>query len=176
MLGSKGQIDYPIIPFVVLVFGLILIAPIMLKMMLSVRTSMDNTFGNMSNGQGVQAQVNFDKVINTGINAWDKIIIAAFFLAILLLLISAFLIDSSPFWVILYIFISFMLMLFAPTIVDSLSNIYDSPAFQTEVTMLSFMNAVRLNFGVFLTGMMVLTGIIIYGKIAFFGSSGGKRR
>jgi hypothetical protein len=112
--------------------------------------------------------------MNTAINFWDKVILSAFVLATLLLLISAFLIDTNPFWLILYIFLSFMLILFAPDIIGSLDNIYNSSAFATESASLAFIGSLRANFGVILVGIMVITGIIIYGKIALTGGRGRK--
>lgn len=169
-LNKRGQIDYPIITFFILIVGLMLLAPIVLKIFNSINTPMANSLSNITNG-GEQAKANFSFVMNTAVNFWDKVVLSAFILALLLLLISAFLIDSSPFWLILYIFISFMLILFAPDIVGTLDNIYNSATFATESASLSFIGSLRNNFGAILVGVMVLTGIIIYGKIAL----GGKR-
>jgi hypothetical protein len=175
-MNKKGQLDYPIITFFVVMLGLLLLAPIMLKVFISIRDPVSAQLGNISNG-GAVAQGNFNKVINTAINFWDKVIIAAFFLALILLVISAIFIDTSPFFIIIYIFISFMLVLFAPNIISSLDTIYGSQQFAVEVGHLSFMDAIRSNFGVFLVGIIVFTGIIIYGKIALFGNQqGGNRR
>lgn len=172
---KKGQLDYPIITFFILVFGLILLAPIMLKIFINIRDPISNNFGNMSGQGGQLAQANFNSVINTGINFWDKIITAAFILAVLLLFVSAFLIDTHPFFIILYIALNLMLILFAPDIVDSLGNIYDNANFATEVAQLTFINYIRVHFGLILVAIMVITGIIIYGKVALFGSGGGRR-
>lgn len=171
--NKKGQLDYPIITFVIVVFSLMLLAPIMLKIFYSVQTPVSNSLGNLTNHGGEQAQANFNSVMGTGINFWDKIILFAFILATILLIISAFLIDTSPVWIILYIFISFMLILFAPDIVGTLDNIYNSPTFAVESANLAFIGSLRDNFGTILVGIMVITGIIIYGKIAFTG--GGRR-
>jgi len=173
MMQKKAQLDYPIITFFVLIFGLLLLSPIMLKIFISIRDPISTQLGNISNG-GAIAQGNFNTVMNTAINFWDKVIISAFFLSLILLVISAIFIDTSPFFIILYIFLNFMLVLFAPNIIGSLDTIYGSQTFATEVGHLGFMDALRSNFGVFLVGIMVFTGIIIYGKIALF--SGGQRR
>jgi len=170
--NKKGQIDYPIIAFIVLVIGLMILAPVMLKIFTSIQEPMSNSFGNLSAG-GAVAQDNYNHVMNTGINFWDKIILFAFILAVLLLLISAFLIDTSPVWVILYIFISFMVILFAPDIISALDGIYNNPAFATSVARLTFIASIRDNFGAILVGLMTLTGVIMYGKVAF---GGGSRR
>jgi hypothetical protein len=171
MKNKKGQLDYPIITFFIVVFGLLILAPIMLKIMRTTQTSFSSSLGNMSGGE--QAATNFNAVMNVGTTFWDKIIISAFVISIILLFVSAFLIDAHPLFVILYLFISFMLVLFAPNIIGTLDNLYGSSEFATEVGMLSFMDSLRIHFGEFLVGIIFITGIIIYGKVRFF--SGGRR-
>jgi hypothetical protein len=165
-MNKKGQLDSPILAFVIIVIGLIILAPIVLKIFTSVQAPVVASLGNATGG--AVAQANFNSVMNTAITFWDKVIVFAFFLGIVLLIVSAIFIDTNPLFIILYIMINFMLVLFAPTIVESIGAIYDKPAFATEVAQLTFMDAVRIHFGEFLVGIIVLTGIIIYGKIAFF--------
>lgn len=174
---KKAQIENPVLVFAILVIALLIFAPIVLKVMRSIQEPTSAALGNISSG-GAIAQQNYDAVIVTGINFWDKVVIAAFVLACLLLLVSAFLVDAHPFFVVLYIFLNLMLILFAPNIIQAVDNIYDSPSFAQETAMLSFMDTIRVHYAEFLVGMMVLTGIIIYGKIFILGrnNSGGRRR
>jgi hypothetical protein len=172
--NKKGQFDNPIIAFAVIIIALLILAPVVLKVMRSIQQPMSDSFGNLTGKGGEVAQTNFNAVAVTGINFWDKVVIAAFFLSILLLLVSAFLVDAHPFFIVLYIFLNFMLILFAPNIIQAVDNIYDSSSFAQETAMLSFMDTIRVHYAEFLIGMMILTGIIIYGKIALF--SGGKRQ
>lgn len=174
-MNKKGQLDYPIVTFIIIVFGLLIFAPIFLKVFISVKNPVSAQLGNISAG-GQTAQANFNTVIDTAINFWDKVIISAFIIAIILLVISAIFIDASPFFIILYIFIAFMLAIFSPDIIASLDSIYDSPAFATEVSYLSFMDTVRTHYGQFYVGLIVFTGILIFGKIALFGGGGQPRR
>jgi len=171
-LNKKGQIDYPIITLIVIIVSLLILAPVVLKIFNSIKTPMSDQLANVSGGD--IASQNFNTVMNTATNFWDKVIFAAFILAVILMLISAFLIDTHPFWIILYIFISFMVVLFAPDIVGSLSNIYDSANFATEIAQLTYVNTLRTYFGEFLIGVFVITGIIMFGKIWLFPSKGGK--
>ena len=173
--NKKGQIDNPIILFVIIVAGLLIFAPIMLKMFLNINTSFGNSLGNLSGPQGVIAKANFGAVMTPLISFWDKVIVAAFILSVLLLFVSAFLIDAHPFFVILYIFINFILILFIPTIVKAIDHIYDSINFAAEVNQLPFLDWLRTNFTIFIVGIMIITGIIIYGKLAFFGRSNNRR-
>lgn len=169
-MNNKAQLDYPIITFFIIVFMLLFMAPIMLKLFTSIRNPMSASLGNISEG-GAIGQTNFNKVIDAGINLWDKVIVFCFVIAIMLLFVSAFFIDANPFFIIIYIFISFMLILFAPNIVEALDNIYDSALFSTENALLPFVVTIKDHFAAFLVGVMVITGIIIYGKIAFLGGN-----
>jgi len=175
MKDKRGQMEYPLIAFVILIVSLMILAPVMLKIFNSVQTPMSNSFGNLTDNGGAIAQANYNQVMDVGVNMWDKVILFAFILATLLLIISAFLIDTNPVWIILYIFISFMFILFAGDIVGALDGIYNSASFATETAQLAFIGSLRDNFATILVGLMLLTGIIIYGKIALTSRGGGRR-
>lgn len=172
-MNRRAQLDYPIITFLIIVVGLLIFAPIMLKILNSVRSPVASSLGNISSGGDV-AQTNFNYVLSTGINFWDKVMVAALMVAVVLLFVSAFLIDVHPFWTILYIILSLFTILFAPSILESVNKIYDSSDFALESSQLTFMNWLRTYFVEFLVGVMVITGIIIYGKVSLF-ASGGRR-
>lgn len=174
-MNKKAQLDNPIIMFVVIIVALMIFAPFMLKIFNSVSTPVAQSLGNVSGQGGVLAAENFSHVTDTLINFWDKVILFSFILMIILLLVSAFLIDAHPFFIILYIFINFMLILFIPSMTDVLDKIYDSAQFSLEITQLAFLDWLRNNLTVFVVGIMVLVGIIIYGKLAFFGRSNNRR-
>ncbi len=173
-MNKKGKLDYPIILFAVLIIGLLIFAPIMLKILVTINDGVGAGLGNVTAG-GDLAAANFGTVMNTAVTFWDKVVIAAFIIAIILLFVSSFFIDAHPFFIFLYVFVSFMVILFVPNILTAVDNIYDSPAFATEVGLLTFLDSLRNNFAIFLVGTMVITGIIIYGKVVLF-SRGGSRR
>lgn len=173
--NKKGQIiDNPIIAVFVLIFILLLLSPIMLKIFLSVHTNIGNSLGNVTGG-GEIAKANFQKVTGTLITFWDKVILFAFILAVIILFVSAFLIDAHPFFVFLYIIINFLLIIFIPDMKTALDNIYDSPTFTTEIIYLTFVDALRTYLVPIIIGLMVITGIIIYGKLAFTSRSNNRR-
>lgn len=160
---KKGQIDYPILTFIVVIIGLLFIAPLVYKV---VNTSLDN-FANSINNVTEGAGDNVRFVETRFANTWDVIIIIAFIINVLLLFISAFLIDTHPVFIVLYLVFSIFTMMFAPTILDSVDAIYDSATFVNETANLPFMDFVRNYFGVIILGIMILTGIIIYAKFKY---------
>lgn len=173
MRNKKAQLDNPILTFAVLVIGLVILAPIVMKIFISVQAPVSVALGNVSTG-GVTAQSNFDYVMTTAINFWDKVVIGAFFAGVLLLFVSAFFIDTHPAFVVLYIFTNFLIMLFIPSIMQAADNIYDSSTFVTETAYLTMMDAIRTHFVEILLGVMVITGIIIYAKINLAANSSSR--
>lgn len=160
--------DFPIITFAIIVIGLIVIAPIVLKFVNSTLTPFSSSLGNMSTAGGDIASANVSYVLGVFVNFWDGVIIFAFLFATILLFISAFLIDSHPFFMILYILMLFLTIVFAPEILQALDNIYEANAFATEVALIPFIDFIRLNFGIILTVIGVLTMIIIYARLRYF--------
>lgn len=172
-MNKKAQLDNPVLIIAVIIIALVILGPIFLKIIRSIQSPVSASLGNITTG-GVVAQANFDYVMNAGIRFWDKVLTAAFVLAVLLLIVSSFLVDAHPFFIGLYILMDMFLILFAPGIVGAFDAIYDSPQFAQEVALLPFINVLRTHYAEFLVGLMVLTGVIIYGKYALFG--GGQKR
>lgn len=168
----KGQIDQPVVLFAIIVLGLLIFAPISLKVFNSIKNPVSASLGNITGG-GATAQANFDKVMNTLTTFWDKVIMFAFITSLIILFISAFLIDAHPIFIIIYILINFMLVLFAPNMIEAVDHIYTDANFNAEVQQLTFMNELRTHYAEFLVGIMIITGIIIYGKIYFINKTGG---
>jgi hypothetical protein len=168
-----GQVDMPIVSFVILVAGLIFFAPIMLKVFHVMQPAISNGLSNNTGAAGIVAAANFNSVMNPLVNWWDKIMVFIFFIAVILLLVSSFLVDTHPFWIILYIVIAFFLVLITPNIMSAASTVYNNPSFVVEGNQLSFFTWIINNFGYVLVGLFVLTGIIMYGKVALFPSRGG---
>lgn len=169
--NKKGQMDFPILTFAVIVIMLLLLAPIILKIVRSTITPFGNSLGNMSGAGGEIAKENVTYVMGVFVNFWDGVIMFAFLLAVILLFVSAFLIDANPFFMILYIFILFLTLVFAPEILGAVDRIYEATAYAEEVALLPFIDFLRLNFGVLITVIGILTMIIIYAKIRYFPSN-----
>ena len=173
---KKAMIDFPILTLIVLIVMLLVLAPTFMKIFSTTQTQFSDALGSVGESNET-AQANFNSVMNTATNFWDAVIIAAFIIGVLLMLLSAFFIDTHPVWIVLYIFIMFMLILFAPDMMEAIDTIYESATFSTEVASLPFTDFVRSNFSEILVGFFMLTGIIIYGKIRLFSSNiGGGRK
>lgn len=166
--NKKGQMDFPILTFAIILIGLIILAPIVLKVVRSTVTPFSASLGNLSTAGGDIGQTNSNYVLGVFVNFWDGVIIFAFLFAVILLFVSAFLIDANPFFVILYILLLFLTVIFAPEILGAVDRIYEANAFAGEVALLPFIDFIRLNFGLVLTIIGILTMVIIYAKLRYF--------
>ena len=160
--------EFPILIFAIVVIGLILMAPIILKVVRTTLSPFSSALGNLSVEGGAIAQTNVNYVLGVFVNFWDGVILFAFLLSVILLFISAFLIDANPFFMILYILMLFLTILFAPEILKAVDKIYEANIYAEEVALLPFIDFIRLNFGLILTAIGILTMIIIYAKIRYF--------
>jgi hypothetical protein len=166
-------VNNPIIYFVGIVVGLLIFAPIMLKVFLSIQTPISNGVVNLTGG--TEAAAGWNAVMTPLTTMWDKVILFAFITTTLLLFVSAFFIDTHPVWIVLYIFSNFILVLFLPGLLGITDTFYESANFATEQGMLPFTDSLRTHATAWILGIMVVGGILIYGKFAFIGNSGSPR-
>lgn len=168
--NKRGQLDFPVLTFAIILIGLIILAPIVLKVVRGTVTPFSSAIGNTVGGNESGGPANVNYVLGVFVSFWDGVLMFAFVLAVILLFVSAFLIDVNPFFMILYIFMLFLTVVFSPEVLGAIDRIYDASAFATEVTLLPFIDFLRLNFGIVLTAIGILTMIIIYAKVRYFPS------
>lgn len=174
MKNKKAQLDNPILNLLAFSVILIVMAIIFLKFFLITRDYYTPNLGNVTNG-GEIARDNMNAVLVPLITAWDKVIIACFAFSVIALFITAISIDASPIFVVAYILINFFLVIFAPYIINSADAIYSSSQFSDGIIYLPMVNALRTHYMGILVGLIVITGIIIYGKISNFFGGGSTR-
>lgn len=168
-----------IISFVVVVVTLIFLAPILLKLTLvpiDKFTTALNSSGDYSMNRSVK-DINFIRTKFTSM--FDYVIMAFFFFSIILLLITSFLVDVHPAFLIVYIIARFMLMLLAPATLTGLNYIYGREGSITQfsqgtdnvVQYIPLTAWVLDNFTIVILGVFVLSGIIMFGKYRLAGGS-----
>lgn len=162
LFTKKGQIaDYPIASVVVIFIALLLLAPVMLKIVNDILDPLTTQIGAMSGTGGDSVE----KIHTTFVNFWDFLVVIGFLVVTLLLFISAWFIDTNPLFIILYVILSFVMITFAPDLIRVVDQIYDSSTYLTETTQLPLMDFLRSNFEIFILGIIIITGVIIYGKL-----------
>lgn len=166
--NKRGQFDFPLITFAIVIIGLILLAPIVLKVVRGTVTPFADALGNASVGGGDLAKANTNYILGVFVNFWDGVLMFGFLISVILLFVSAFLIDANPFFMILYILLMFLTVIFAPEILGAVDRIYEANAFAQEVALVPMLDFLRLNFGLVLTIIGILTMVVIYAKVRYF--------
>ena len=184
MISKKGQIN-GVIAFVGIVVLLLILAPFLMKLVLSPVDKLSSAFSNIDSSNKSVEATSFIRGKFTGMFDW--VIMAAFMFSVILLLVTSFLVDIHPAFLLVYIVAFFCIMAFSPALLSLLGNIWDNtncaspPCFTsldngTDLT--SYLPMTRFiyeHFGMVIMGILALSGIIMYGKYRFggSGSSGG---
>ena len=162
-MNKGGQIG--IVSLVGVIIALLFLAPILLKIV----TETTGKFATAINSTDTKAAETVTGIKTTYTNLWDWVLIIVFALNILLLLISAFFIDTHPAFILVFIMLGFFLMAFAPNILDAVDQVYDSAYYAGDVnSTLPFVDFIRTNFGGVILSIFILCGIIMYGKFKYF--------
>lgn len=163
--NNKAQAE-SVIYFFVVVFVLFMMAPFLLEIPSRIFTQLQPVANNMSTQAG--SSVGYISIKMN--NLWDEMILILFMGNVFLLFLTAFFIDVHPVFLIIYIGALIFLFIFAMPIWDVLNNVYASTLLTTSVDQMPLTKFVVDNFPIILLGIVILSGVIMYAKIKFFGS------
>lgn len=167
--NKKGQdAGNPLLAFIIVIFFLFLFGPPLLKGLNDVKPKLTDSFSNAS-FQGNKTAVDVtNKVLNFTINSMDYALVFLFVIFLIALLISVFLIDSYPFWAVIFILTAVMSAIIGGLLFSHLVDIYNSPLFADELEQLPMTYFLINNWAYVFVGVVILMIIIIYGKFKFF--------
>jgi len=168
-MSKKAQAEVGIVALVGVIIVLLFLAPIMLKI---VSTTIGST-SDAINSTSPDAANTMNYLSGTFVTFWDYLILISFLVSMLMLLISSFFIDTHPVFLVFYIMIAFLVVIFAPEILQSVNAVWDNSGMTMhDGTMVSLAlpltDFLRGNFGAVILGVIVLSGIIMYAKIKYF--------
>lgn len=171
MTNKKGMMGG--VAFLVIILAvMIILSPIILKVGVSVMTAAQNQFSQIDSSNRSASTVGFVKTRLTG--TFDWVIMLLFLFDFLLLLVSSFLIDVHPAFIIIYIIGAFCLVVTVPYTMVAAEKIYSMGTFNPSITQYLPMTEFFMNnFGVVVVAILVVTGIVMYAKIKYFSSGGG---
>ena len=171
-MNNKGQgLFVGIIIFAAIVLGMLIISPFILKAVGSIHGQFANAINNTSPEAADAAR----STTGTLISWWDQLVMFLIFGLIVVLLVSSFLIDVHPFFIIVFLIVGILLFAFGPTASTVLYKIYENPGLSTEVAEIPLLEFLVQHFWSFMLGVFFLCGVIIFIKIRFFPSTGGAR-
>jgi len=171
-LNNKGQLS-GVAFFIMLVIIMIIVAPIILKVGFTILDTTSTQLSTIDSTNVSSDNVNFVK--NKIVGTFDWTIMVLVVINMLVLLVTAFLIDIHPAFLVIYIIGAFAMVITLPYTMSIAEKIYGSTQFSVGadnvvqyIPMTEFM---LNNFGTIMVGILILSGIIMYAK--FRSSSGG---
>lgn len=178
-MNNRGQIISAI--FVIgTIVTLLLIAPILVKMVIVPSNKFSTALSTIDPTNVSSDAVNY--TINSFTTWFDWIVFFFILFSVIMLLFTSFLVDVHPAFFFIYFIAMIGIMIFAPLTLNMLDRMYDCTAYSsvstcssiggwtTEVAYLPITHFIYNNFGVFILSVMILSGIIMYGKFRW-GSS-----
>ena len=163
--NKKGQMEFSPAVFIVGIIILIVFAPIILKVISSVKVGFTTALNDTNPGAIVEMTYGMDKVVGF----LDYLLMIMFFVSMIILFISAYFIDTHPVFLILYVMFAFIFILLLPNMMDAVDTVWSK--FPAETDSLPLTGWVQSNMVLFTLGVFILTGIIMYAKFKFAGSS-----
>lgn len=160
---NKGQGSFVIFVFVII--ALILMAPIFLKIINTVIPTVSNNVASLSPTANQTGQA----LRQTAVNWFDYIILIGFFANVILLLVSAFLVDVHPAFVVFYMLTGLFMFIFAPNALQATQEVYGNSQFATETSQLPLTSFLIDNFGAIILGVFVISLILMFAKFKFGG-------
>lgn len=158
-MNKKGIIGSVIIFFAIMI-GVFIISIVILKLSNSILGPMQTSVGNVSETAGT----NVGYIKDTFANWWDYVIVLLFLLNVILLFISAFLVDINPAFLFLYIIALIFLFSLGTAALEAMDTIWSATDFSTEAGQLPITQFLVDNFAIVMLGVVILSGVIMYAK------------
>jgi len=179
MKGKKGQLPAAI-AFAGIILVLILLAPILLKTVLTPLNKFSSALGTVDSTNKSSSAVGY--ITNTFTSMFDWIIMFIFIFSIVTLIFSSFFIDTHPAFLVIYIIGLAFLMIFTPNIMESIDKLWRQAQFANPAntdgtganlaTLLPMLSWLKDNYMFVILGVLILNGIIMFGKYKFAGGMG----
>jgi len=164
---KKGQAE-SIIIFFILMVAVFIVSIVMLRITNSIITPFQSQIGNMSESAGAAVGYAHDRFTTW----WDYAILLVFLFNVILLLVSAFLVDIHPAFLLIYIIAVFFLLIFGNFALQALDNIWYSVGTSVENTQTPIQQFLINNFQLIMLGVVILSGVVMYAKFKVFSGQG----
>lgn len=163
MRNKKGQIDNPIIAFAVIIVGLLMFVPLTFTILNETTKGFEKGLTSIDETNKSSEAVS---ELRTDTLEWlDFLVIGIFFVLVIVMMVSSFLIDINPFFMILYIVSVIGLFVFGGGLMDAVIQIWSVDTFDEVVSYMPMTQFLISNFFTITLGIVLLTGVVIYAKI-----------
>jgi biotin transporter BioY len=173
--NKRGQV-ISIVAFFVIVLSIFILGTLLMSFVNTILNPAEASFRNVSN-----ESANAMTKVNDSFNKWwDYAIVFLFFLNVILLLISAYQVDTHPIFLVMYIIAVMLLVIFGGNVTGAISSLWDSSGvFGTGnpqgVNSMQYVPMTQFflnNYTYIVLGIIVISGIVMYAKFKFGGNQG----
>ena len=174
-MNNKGQI-ISIAAFFAIVLSIFLLGTLLMSFVNTILNPFESSMQSISN-ESASAVGNINDSFNKW---WDIAIVFLFFLNVIILLLSAYQVDTHPIFLLLYIIAVMILLIFGGNMVSSLDVFYDDAGIFGSGNVTAGGNAIQHmpltnfmlnNFTVVILGIIIISGIVMYAKFKFGGQN-----
>lgn len=166
--NKRGQAE-SIIVFFVLIVAIFIVSIVVLRIV----NEIVSPFATQLNSTSIQASQAVTYTQNKFTSFWDTAIIILFAINVILLLVSAFLVDVHPAFILIYIIAIIFLFIFGNYALYALDSIWNKLATATEINQTPMQQFIINHFQTIMLGIVILSGIVMYSKIRFFSQGTG---
>ena len=174
--NKKAQVEFGPILLVAIIIGLLIFAPIMMRIIGTVT----GKFFSVMNESYPDAVAPANEAVDKVYNFFDYLLVIVMFINIIVLFISAWFIDTNPVFIVLYIMFAFVLILLLPAMMDAVDAVWakmedagEHDTWEDSSLNLTFTDWIRRNMTMFTLIIIVLTGLITYAKFKYFSGQYG---
>lgn len=167
-MNKKAQAQSIIIFFVVVV-AILIVSIILLRLTNEILTPFASQLTHFNN----QSANTVTAINNSFAIVWDWVIVLLFLFNIILLLISSFMVDIHPAFVIVYIICVIFLVIFGNEFGYIIDQVWGSIGTTVETAQTPMQQFIINNFMYFMLGIIALSGLVMYAKFKYWGGTGG---
>jgi hypothetical protein len=168
-MNKKGQAESVII-FVGLIVAILIISILILRITNEILTPFANQMGTLEGGNESATQIN--NIHNSFTGMWDWVVLILFFFNVILLLVSAFMVDIHPAFLLVYIIAIIFLVIFMNTFAYVLDSVWGAVGTSVETAQTPLQQFLINNFSMIILGIIFLSGVVMYSKFKYFGGQG----
>ena len=168
-MKKDGQV-ISIVAFFAITLSVFVVAFLLVSFTNTILSPVGTQLGNMSDTAGTAVTS-----VSDSFNTWfDVFIIVLFFLNVIILMISAFMVDVHPLFLIVYVMSAFLLMMFGGNMMSSINILWsDTGSFSNAIEHMPLTVWMLDHFTLVILSIIIISGIVMYSKFRY-GSSGGE--
>jgi hypothetical protein len=170
IINKKAQAE-GIITFFALAIAILIVSIIVLRLVNEILTPLTPIIGNYSAPAGTTVS----EIHSSFTIWWDYVIVLLLAINIIVLFISSFMVDIHPAYVLIYIVAVLFLILMSNFMIGAVDNVwYHVGRASIEGTQTPLQQFIINNFQMIMLGIILLSGVLMYAKIKYFGQNGGQ--